>query len=324
MTGVFDSGIGGLFLLKELSKAFPKESFIYLADQAHFPYGEKDPAFVRALVKKNINFLTLKGAKRVIVACNTATSVLEKSSTYFVPVIGVIGPALKKANQVSKNKKVGLLATKGTVSSQVFLKKAKKLNLNLQIYQKACPLLADFVEKGGWQISSCPVGAKGLRVAGEKDLHIAEGYLPLQRENTLKNLFQKYLDPLLKKEVDTIIMGCTHYLYLKLAIEKYIGEGKKASGPLEFLIRDLKRQSLFRAKDLSPKISLEKLGPEEEPFEENLFRGSKTGSESKKKPSPPPPLVNLFVTGKTGKFETKVHQICKNQFKINLKKVLIP
>ena len=95
MIGIFDSGLGGLFLLKELSQKLPQQSFIYLADRAHFPYGEKKLSFMRSLVKKNITFLKNQGAKRVIVACNTASAVLEEQDTYPVSVTGVIEPALK-------------------------------------------------------------------------------------------------------------------------------------------------------------------------------------------------------------------------------------
>ena len=259
MIGIFDSGIGGLFLLKELHKKFPKRSFIYLADKAHFPYGEKHPSVVRGLVKKNMEFLVAQGAKKVIVACNTASVTLKKGDSYPVPVMGVVEASLKQAEKDSCNKKVGLLATRGTVNSQAFLKKAKYLNLNLNIYQQACPQLGPFVEQGGWEISLGQFTSNNMDKT--QQLHL---------------LLQEYLQPLIDKEVDTIIMGCTHYLYLESAIRKYIGESRKTVGPLGFLIKEL---------------------VEMEENEKHEPRG-KVGIK-----------INVFVSGQDKEFEKQFHQI---------------
>lgn len=225
MIGIFDSGVGGIFILKELYKKFPIKSFVYLADQENFPYGEKDLSFVRSLVKKNVYFLANQGVEHIIIACNTASVTLTEEDAYPIPVTGVIEAALKQAQKDSINKKVGLLATVGTVKSEVFLKQAKKLNFNLQIYQQPCPLLAPFVERGGWSIN------KKQDIAKSKELAA---------------LLKKYLSPLLNKGVDTIIMGCTHYLYLEPAIKKYIGQSRKVVGPLHFLIEDLLKMKKYK------------------------------------------------------------------------------
>ena len=150
--GVFDSGLGGLFLLKELSLRFSEKSFLYLADRAGFPYGEKPPALIRTLVTQNIDFLVNQGAQQIITACNTACSVLK--APYPVMVKEIISASLKQAYKSSLNKKVGLMATTATVQSGVFQKKAKELNMDLQIYQQACPGLAPFVEQEGWKIKA--------------------------------------------------------------------------------------------------------------------------------------------------------------------------
>ena len=222
MIGVFDSGIGGLFLLKELNKKFPKQSFVYLADRAHFPYGEKSASFIRSLVKKNVEFLANQGVEQAIVACNTASSILSSKNSYPVPVMGVVEASLRQAKKDSFNKKVGLLATTGTVKSQAFLNKAKDLDLDLQIYQQACPQLAPFVEQGGWEMSQEQLINKNT-----------------DKSKQLSLLLKEYLQPLINKKVDTIIIGCTHYLYLKSAIERYIGKHRKAVGPFAFLVKDL-------------------------------------------------------------------------------------
>ena len=271
MIGIFDSGLGGLFLLKELSQKLPQQSFIYLADRAHFPYGEKKLSFVQSLVKKNITFLKNQGAKRIIVACNTASAVLEEQSTYPVSVTGVIEPALKQADKVSITRKIGVLATTGTTRSQIFLRKTEELKLNLQIHQQACPRLAPFLEEGGWKIVQTQCGSA---------------------------LLKNYLKPLLDKNVDTIIMGCTHYLCLKPIIEKYIGVGKKAVGPVNFLIQDL----LSQEKNIKMS-SIHQAGSQKEPCPRNVF------SE-----------IHLFVTRESEEFEQQVRMICENQFTVNIKK----
>ena len=224
MIGLFDSGLGGLFLLKELNKKFPNQSFVYLADKMHFPYGDKTSSFLRSLVRENVEFLMSQGAERVIVACNTASAFLEKPESYPVPVMGVIESALKQAEKYSINKKVGLLATEGTVHSRAFLIKEKALNLNLQIYQQACPLLAPFVEKRGWLMTHMECDGReeeehffewSVRQKGpEKQIPSHSGGKK-ERVETLSLLLEEYLQPLINKGVDTVIPGCTHYLYLK-------------------------------------------------------------------------------------------------------------
>ena len=222
MTAVLDAGIGGLFILSALMRKFPKEPFIYLADREHFPYGGKPAVYIAHLLKKNVQFLSAQGADRVIVACNTASAVLEEGG-YPILVKGVISASLRQAQIESQNGQVGVLATAGTVHSKAFINQAQKQNLGLTMYQQACPLLADFVEQGGWQFYANPQGAKS-----------PDPNLP-RRPNPL----DQYLPPLLDKGVDTIIMGCTHYLYLKPLIEEYLGVDQKAVGPVDFVLKDM-------------------------------------------------------------------------------------
>ena len=270
MIGIFDSGIGGMFLLKELCKKFPKKSFVYLADRKNFPYGEKSFSFIQSLVKKNMHFLANQGAEHIIIACNTASVTLKEEDAYPVPVTGVIEAALKQAQKDSLNKKVGLLATVGTVKSQAFLKKAKKLNFDLQIYQQACPLLAPFVERGSWNTN-------------EKQ--------DIAKNKELTFLLKKYLQPLINKGVDTIIMGCTHYLYLEPAIKKYIGQNKKVVGPLNFLIEDLLEITKYE----------EHSGKHEQKNRKTL---EKEVENSK---------INIFIHGQNKDFEKQLCQIWESQ-----------
>ena len=235
MLGFFDSGIGGFFLFKALHARFPQESFSYLADYQHFPYGEKSPEEIYDLVQNNVEFLKKQGASQIVVACNTASAHLR--THYSIPVLGVIEAAVRQAAQVTVNKKIGLLATKGTVQSKAYEKLTQKLFPDLQIYSQACPLLSPYVEEA-----------------------LACENLILEEDPKLKKLLDQYLSPLLRKGVDTIIMGCTHYLFLKVAIEKQQGF-KNTVSPLEFLVQDLKMRLPVESSSsvFSPAVSSEAL-----------------------------------------------------------------
>ena len=274
MIGILDSGQGGLFLLHKLYQRFPKQDFVCLMDKAHFPYGEKSPNVLRSLLRKNINFLTQQGVKEVIVACNTASVVLEKPSAYPVPVKEIISASLKQAYQYSQNKKVGVLATKGTVESKAFLIKSKKLNQDLHIYQQACPSLAPFVEQFGplSQEGVAPTTERGVApttkrgvapttvpmdTSKEKAIPLLDDSLYTIQNKKLLPLLNKYLKPLVTKGVDTVILGCTHYLYLQKAVEEHLGKEKKVAGPVPFLIKDMLKSPLNKkARKETGKITL--------------------------------------------------------------------
>lgn len=281
MIGIFDSGIGGIVLLKALSKKMPRESFVYLADTVNFPYGEKPSSTIHTLVKKNLDFLIAQKAKQIIVACNTASITLESQNSYPVPVMGVIEASLKQANKHSLNKKVGLLATTATVKSEIFMKKAQKLNLNLEIYQQACPLLAPFVEQGAWILN--------------QEHNNNQEQIKIQKKKILP-LLQEYLNPLISQGADTIILGCTHYLYLKSVIQKYLGENKKAIGPIDFLVKEL-----LERKERNSKV-----------------RVNHQETEKKEKP-----IVNFFINGKNTHFAKQCHRVWGKQRSIKISHVFI-
>ena len=284
MTAVLDAGIGGLLILRALIKKFPKEPFIYLADQKHFPYGDKNSTYIRNLLKENVCFLNHQGAKRVIVACNTASAVLEKTAgAYPIPVTGVILASLKQAQKESQNGKVGLLATTGTVRSQAFLQIATESEARtrsprpIKIYQQACPLLAPFVEKEGWKLwlDHHKTLSQKISTKSRSERKVAEALSPPRQAGRqagrqglphgvcptefaprglphgvcptgsvprslphARRLLDRYIPPLLDRGVDTIILGCTHYLYLRPFIEQYLGESQKVVGPEDFIIKE--------------------------------------------------------------------------------------
>ncbi len=193
--GIFDSGIGGTSIWKEVVKLVPNENTIYLADSKNAPYGEKPSEEIIALSIKNTEFLLSKGCKLIIVACNTATTnaidYLRKN--YSIPFIG-IEPAIKPAALLSKTGAIGILATKGTLSSKLFEKTTREYTKNI--------------------------------ITIEQD---GEGLVPLIEEGKLNSpeineLLSAYLKPMLKFNIDHLVLGCTHYPYLIPQIKKVIGE----------------------------------------------------------------------------------------------------
>jgi len=195
LIGLFDSGIGGTSIWKEVVKLLPNENTIYLADSKNAPYGEKSSEEIIALSVKKTEFLLSKGCKLIIVACNTATTnaidYLRKN--YEIPFIG-IEPAIKPAALLSKTGAIGILATKGTLSSKLFEKTTKEYTKNITT-----------IEQDG------------------------EGLVPLIEEGKLNSpeinqLLITYLKPMLPFNIDHLVLGCTHYPYLIPQIKKIIGE----------------------------------------------------------------------------------------------------
>lgn len=191
--GVFDSGLGGLSIWKELHALLPNEQTIYLADSKNAPYGEKSKEAIVEFSIKNTEFLIAKGCKIIVVACNTATTNAIKilRANYDVPFIG-IEPAIKPAALQSKTHKIGVLATKGTLSSELFISTSNQFRDS-----------KDFIEVVG----------KGLVQL------IEEG-----RINETEELLRTYLAPMIKADVDNIVLGCSHYPFLIPIIKKIIPE----------------------------------------------------------------------------------------------------
>lgn len=194
--GVFDSGLGGLTVLKELTEAFPEEDFVYLGDTARIPYGTKSADTIKAYTFKNIHFLKNLGVKAIVVACNSASSVLDdikKSEDFTLPVFDVISPSAELAAKVSDKQIIGVIATRATVAQRSYVTKIKQHSLKAQVYQQCAPLLVSLVEEG-WD------------------------------EDPLTNLVCfRYLSPLIEAHMDTLVLGCTHYPVLRKSIERAVG-----------------------------------------------------------------------------------------------------
>lgn len=192
--GIFDSGIGGITICNEIIRLLPNESVLYLADSKNAPYGEKSEEEIIKLSIKNVDYLLNKGCKLIVVACNTATTNAIKTlrNSYSVPFIG-IEPAIKPAALNSQTNSVGVLATKGTLSSALFAKTSEKHLRKVSILERDGEGIVPLIEAG--------------------KLESAEMHL----------LLKKYIQPMLDKNIDYLVLGCSHYPFLIPQLKKIVG-----------------------------------------------------------------------------------------------------
>lgn len=195
--GIFDSGVGGLTVAEKVLSLLPDERIVYLGDTARVPYGNKSRETVTRFSKEIVNFLLSLEVKLVIVACNTASSLslAALKRTCPVPVLGVIKPGVREALKKSRTKRIGVIGTAATVSSNVYKDEIASIDKSCRVIQKACPLFVPLVENT-WL---------GGDITGK--------------------IVKKYLQPMLKSKIDTLILGCTHYPLLMSAIRKVTGSG---------------------------------------------------------------------------------------------------
>lgn len=195
--GVFDSGVGGLTVAKQIIKILPNEDLVYFGDTARVPYGSKSRETVTKFSEQIIRFLLTKDVKAIVIACNTASSnCYESLSETFseLPIIEVVTAGVESCLKATKNKRVGLIGTQGTVSSGAYEKRLKNADSGIQVFNKACPLFVPLAEEG-WT------------------------------DNEIARLTVKeYLTELVEKDIDSIILGCTHYPLFKATIGKFVGE----------------------------------------------------------------------------------------------------
>lgn len=191
--GVFDSGVGGLSVLGEIRRTLPNESLLYVADSGHVPYGEKSPEQIRERSRKITRFLLDQGAKALVVACNTATAaaVADLREHYAIPIIGM-EPAVKPAAQATRSGVVGVLATTGTLQSARFAALLDRFAGSVRVVTQPCPGLVEYIEQGELE-------SPRVRV-----------------------LLQDYTRPLLEAGCDTLILGCTHYPFLRSALRSIL------------------------------------------------------------------------------------------------------
>ena len=196
MIGVLGSGIGGLTVVRELIKQLPEYDLIYLGDTARAPYGDKSPETVTRWALRNTGFLLDKGATLLVTACNTISSIASEtvSKRYDLPVFEVITPGVERALSYSKKLMIGVIGTRTTIESDIYEEKIKQMSPEAKVYSMACPLLVPLVEEG-W----------------------------IKKPETTM-IIKKYLHPLKAKQVDTLILGSTHYVRIKKIIQVKIGK----------------------------------------------------------------------------------------------------
>ncbi len=195
--GVFDSGVGGLTVVKELIRQLPGENIVYFGDTARVPYGIKSRETVIRFTIENILFLLKQDVKLICVACNTVSSfALPVIKNHFrVPIVGVITPGVREAVYATQNKRIGVIGTRGTIKSRSYEEEITQLDPHIKVTAIACPLFVPFAEEG-WLDGAA-----------------------------VEDVARTYLKPLKDARVDTLILGCTHYPLLKPVIKKVMGDG---------------------------------------------------------------------------------------------------
>ena len=196
MIGIFDSGIGGMTVARAVEQLLPDYSIVYFGDIARTPYGSKSPATITDYSLRNTEFLLEKGAEIIIIACNSASSVATEAlrREFQTPIIEVITPAAEKAIATTKNGRIGVIGTRATIKSGVYEQTICGRQPEFQVFSEACPLLVPLVEEG-W----------------------------INKQET-KMIIRRYLHPLKDRQIDTLVLGCTHYPLLKGLIQARIGK----------------------------------------------------------------------------------------------------
>lgn len=210
--GVFDSGVGGLTVVREIMRQIPNEKIIYFGDTARVPYGSKSKDTVTRFSRQIVRFLQTHNVKTIVIACNTASAYaledLEREID--IPVIGVVKPGAKVASEVTRNGKIGVIATEATIGSKIYSQYITEINKDVTIFGKACPLFVPLVEEGLWQ------------------------------DPVTDEIARRYLAELIDIDIDTLILGCTHYPLIRSTVAKIMGEDVTLVNPAYETARELK------------------------------------------------------------------------------------
>lgn len=194
--GIFDSGVGGLTVAREVMRQIPNERIIYFGDTARVPYGSKSPETVTRYSEQIVRFLRTFQVKTIVVACNTASAcaldALEKDID--IPIIGVVKPGARVAAKVTKNGRIGVIGTEATINSQIYSNYIQNINTKVTIYDKACPLFVPLVEEG------------------------------LLDDPVTDEIARRYLAELIDIDIDTLILGCTHYPLIRSTLGRIVGD----------------------------------------------------------------------------------------------------
>ena len=211
--GVFDSGVGGLTVAREIMRNLPKEDIVYFGDTARVPYGSKSKDNIIRYSRQIINFLKTKEVKAIVIACNTASALAleEMKKEFDLPIIGVVEPGARAALTVSKTRKIGVIGTEATVRSSMYEKIIQGASPEAEVVAKACPLFVPLVEEG------------------------------FKKHPVTEQIIDYYLSSLKESEIDALILGCTHYPLLRSKIREYVGEKIELINPAYETAMDLKQ-----------------------------------------------------------------------------------
>lgn len=218
--GVFDSGVGGLTVAREIMRQIPNEKIVYFGDTARVPYGSKSRDTVTRYSRQIVRFLQAQEVKAIVVACNTASAYAldELEKEIDIPILGVVKPGAKVAAEATKNGKIGVIGTEGTINSRIYATYIKQINENFNVIGKACPLLVPLVEEG------------------------------LLKDPVTDEIAMRYLSELIDLDIDTLILGCTHYPLIRSTVGRIMGDQVTLVNPAYETARELKE--MLRAEGL--------------------------------------------------------------------------
>lgn len=210
--GVFDSGVGGLTVVKEIMRQLPEENMIYFGDTARVPYGSKSKKTILKYSRQIVRFLMEHQVKAIVVACNTASALAldELKEEIQIPIMGVVEPGAKMAAESTKTNSIGIIGTESTIKSGIYSKYLRKINPELTVVSRACPLFVPLVEEG------------------------------LLEDRITDDVIQRYLHELKEYGIDSLILGCTHYPLIRNAIGRYMGPDVTLVNPAYETAKSLK------------------------------------------------------------------------------------
>lgn len=210
--GVFDSGVGGLTVMKEIMRQLPNENLVYFGDTARVPYGSKSKSTVLKYSRQIVRFLKTKNVKAIVIACNTASALAldEIRDELDIPIIGVVEPGARMAAETTKTNNIGIIATESTIKSGIYSKYLRRLNPEITVVAKACPLFVPLVEEG------------------------------LLEDRVTDDIVERYLHELKEYHIDSLVLGCTHYPLLRNTIERYMGNHVQLVNPAYETAKSLK------------------------------------------------------------------------------------
>lgn len=211
--GVFDSGVGGLTVAREISRQLPDENIVYFGDTARVPYGSKSQKTIIRFSEQIIRFLKTKQVKAIVIACNTASALALDAvrDEFHIPIMGVVIPGARAAVEATRNHKVGVVGTDATVQSGMYTKIIHEMNPDIAVIEKACPLFVPLVEEG------------------------------FKEHVVTQEVIEYYLESMKNTDIDAMILGCTHYPLLRSKIRAYLGDRIQIVNPAYETAMDLKR-----------------------------------------------------------------------------------